>query len=161
MRSRKTGSKTKKKGEKRDMGAKKGSQNGTKNLTSNFAKMTPERKKEVARMGAYASHEARKQKTSFKKMIQMISDIPAAGIAIKGKNLEQLQALGIATDEITLGMLVQYMQFLKAIKNMDTRAAEYLRDTIGEKPSVNQGVQAEYEDLTGLADLLKVEEDSK
>lgn len=125
------------------------------NLTSNFAKMTPERKSEISRKGAYASHEARKQKTTFKKMIQMISDVPAVGLAIKEKDAEKLKALGIEPDEITFGFLVQYMQFIKAIKNMDTRSAEYLRDTIGEKPSVNQGVQAEYEDLTGLADLLK------
>lgn len=129
--------------------------------TINLANMTPERKKEISRKGAYASHEARKQKTSFKKMIQMISDVPAVGLAIKEKDVEKLKALGIETDDITFGFLVQYMQFIKAIKNMDTRSAEYLRDTIGEKPSVNQGVQAEYEDLTGLADLLRVDAEEK
>lgn len=132
-----------------------------KNLTSNFKNMTPERKSEVARMGAYASHEARKRKTSFKKMIQMISDTPAVGIAIKEKNAKELMKLGLEMDDITFGFLVQYMQFIKAIKNQDTRSAEYLRDTIGEKPSVNQGIQSEYEDLTGLADLLKIESKGK
>lgn len=138
-----------------------GNPNGSpQNLTSNFAKMTPERKSEISRKGAYASHEVRKQKTSFKKMIQMISDVSAVGL-IKEKDAEKLKALGIEADEITFGFLVQYKQFIKAIKNMDTRSAEYLRDTIGEKPSVNQGVQAEYEDLTGLADLLRMDDGEK
>ena len=131
-----------------------------------FNKLTEEQQREFARKGGKASAEARKKKKTFREIVQMIGDLPVKD----EKLLKDLKKLGIDIDEedITYSFLVNFSQFYKAIKSRDTKSAEYLRDTIGEKPSVNQNVSVnvEIEDLTPIADMLGVvingnSEDSK
>lgn len=66
--------------------------------------------------------------------------------------------------DMTLDEAVVLQQYAKAIINQDTRAAEFLRDSVGEKPSQQLDInttdesgisQMSYEELIELRDLLK------
>lgn len=105
------------------------------------------------RKGGLASAEARRKKKTFREIISAIGNLEVTD----PKLLKQLELVGINVEEqeITYSFLVNFAQFQKAIKEKDTRAAEYLRDTLGEKPTVKQQVDADFEDLTPLGDLLK------
>lgn len=70
----------------------------------------------------------------------------------------------INNDEITLGEMVMLQQYAEAIENRSTKAAEFIRDTMGEKPSTQLDVndvsesgisQMSLEDLIALKELLE------
>ena len=94
--------------------------------------LTSEELRERARAGGIASGKARREKKQMRETLDILLSMPmkdgaAADVdsirsfaAIKGKNISVQEAILIA-------------QVQKAMKG-DTRAAEYVRDTIGEKP---------------------------
>ena len=119
----------------------------------NITTLSMERQREIRSMGGKASQAKRKQKKSFKELISIISEMP-----ILSDDLQEVaKEMGVnpKNEEVTMGLLVNLAQFQKAIKEKDTRSAEYIRDTLGEKPSVKQTIDTDYEDLTGLGELLK------
>lgn len=126
------------------------------NLIS-LATRTTEEKREIGKKGGKASGEARRKKKSFRELISMISDLPVTD----SKLSKQLEEMGIKKEDITYGLLVNFAQFQKAIKEKDTRSAEYIRDTLGEKPATNQIINHEIEDLKPLASLLTITEEEK
>lgn len=86
--------------------------------------------KEITRMGGIASAEVKKKKKLFKDIAEVLLSKQAP------KEIEELirQKFPDLTDEELTGkMAVLFSQFAKAVKG-DTRAAEFLRDTAGEKP---------------------------
>lgn len=115
-------------------------------------KRTKSEQIDIARKGGIASGEARRKKKAFRDVVKMIGDMP-----IKDeKVLNKLKKMGVDVDEneITYSFLVNFSQFQKAINEKDTRAAEYLRDTLGEKPSTNQNITMDIEDLSVLGELI-------
>lgn len=122
---------------------------GTKNLKP-FQSV--EEAKEKGRKGGIASGEARRRKRTFKEILEII-----ASSQIKDAKTKKLaESLGLDPEDITYGLMVNLAQVNKAIKEKDTRAAEYVRDTIGEKPSNQVEVTKDYEDLSPLAEMLKI-----
>jgi len=114
------------------------------NLIQN-SERTPKERKEQARKAGIASGIARREKKLFRETLESLltmpmksgKDVPIDEIknfaGIKGKNISVQEAILIA-------------QIQKAMRG-DTRAAEYVRDTIGENPAVK--VEAEMDmDLT-------------
>lgn len=121
---------------------------------ANEENLKPVRSKSEARSrgkkGGIASGKARREKKLFKETLEALLEMPMkAGkdvsvddiknfAAIKGKNISVQEAILIA-------------QVQKAMKG-DTRAAEYLRDTVGQKPSdkveVNGQVENPFSGLT-------------
>lgn len=95
--------------------------------------LTSEELRDRARKGGIASGKARREKKAFKETLETLlsmsmengEEISVEDITsfkgIKGKNISVQEAILIA-------------QVQKAMKG-DTRAAEYLRDTIGQKPT--------------------------
>lgn len=95
--------------------------------------LTSEELRDRARKGGIASGKARREKKAFKETVEILlsmsmengEEISVEDITsfkgIKGKNISVQEAILIA-------------QVQKAMKG-DTRAAEYLRDTIGQKPT--------------------------
>lgn len=70
--------------------------------------------------------------------------------------------------DMTLDEAVVLQQYAKAIINQDTRAAEFLRDSVGEKPSQQLDINStdesglskmSYEELIEFRDLLKSKKD--
>lgn len=122
---------------------------GTKNLRP---VQTKEEAKAKGRNGGIKSGEARRKKRTFKQILEIIASSP-----IKDAKTKKLaESLGLDPDDITYGLMINLAQANKAIKEKDTRAAEYVRDTIGEKPSNQVEVTKDYEDLSPLADMLKI-----
>lgn len=104
------------------------------------SKRTKNEQREIARQGGIASGKARREKKLMRETLDMLLSMPIKNgkladvddirsfAAIKGKNISVQEAIVIA-------------QIQKAMKG-DTRAAEYVRDTIGQKPvdSVNMNM---------------------
>lgn len=93
---------------------------------------TKAEQKAIARKGGIASGKARREKKLLRETLDMLLSMPIKNgkladvdeirsfAAIKGKNISVQEAIMIA-------------QIQKAMKG-DTKAAEYVRDTIGQKP---------------------------
>lgn len=91
--------------------------------------------------GGIASGKARREKKLFRETLETIMALPMKNgeamdvatvqnyAAIKGQNISVQEAILIA-------------QIQKAMKG-DTRAAEYVRDTIGQKPTDNMNMSVE------------------
>ena len=96
---------------------------------------TKEEQKAIARKGGIASGKARREKKLMRETLDIILSMPMKNgknadvesirsfAALKGKNISVQEAILIA-------------QVQKAMKG-DTKAAEYVRDTIGQKPVEN------------------------
>lgn len=80
-----------------------------------------------------------------------LNDIKEENFNGKGHGfLEMMDETGMTFDEV-----VVLQQYAKAIINQDTKAAEFLRDSVGDKPSTN--VNMNVEEKTGL-DTMSIEE---
>jgi hypothetical protein len=102
---------------------------------------TKEEQREIARQGGIASGKARREKKQFRETLEMLLSMntdEGEGISvdditsfrgIKGKNISVQEAILIA-------------QIQKAMKG-DTRAAEYVRDSIGQKPTEKHDMKME------------------
>ena len=101
------------------------------NLIPN-SERTPKERKAMARKAGIASGKARREKKAMRETLDILLSMPMKDgeyadvgsiqsfAAIKGKNISVQEAILIA-------------QVQKAMKG-DTKAAEYVRDTMGEKP---------------------------
>ena len=111
--------------------------------------LTSEELRDRARKGGIASGKARRAKKAFKETLETLlsmsmengKEVSVDDIAsfkgIKGQNISVQEAILIA-------------QVQKAMKG-DTRAAEYLRDTVGQKPSDKVEVSGQVENpFSGL-----------
>ena len=99
------------------------------------SKRTKDEQKAIARKGGIASGKARREKKLMRDTLDIILAMPMKNgknadvesirsfAALKGKNISVQDAILIA-------------QVQKAMKG-DTKAAEYVRDTIGQKPGEN------------------------
>lgn len=86
------------------------------------------------RQGGIASGKARREKKLLKETLEAIMSLPMQ----KGKNtsVEDIQNFAaIKGKNISVQEAIMIAQVQKAMKG-DTRAAEYVRDTIGQHPSV-------------------------
>ena len=88
---------------------------------------------EIARKGGVASGEARRRKKAMRDTAKMMMDmtIPDSLTQLKAK----LKAMGVDEEDITYQAAVMVGVINQAIKG-NTRAASFLRDTMGENPSL-------------------------
>lgn len=101
----------------------------------------PEEARKRGRNGGLASGKARREKKMMRETLEMLLSMPLYNKkmvdvdsirsfgALKGKNVSVQEAMMMA-------------QVMKAIKG-DTKAAEYVRDTIGQKPVENVAMSGE------------------
>lgn len=106
--------------------------------TNEFQNMTPEQRREYGRLGGIKSGETKRRKKALKETLDVLLTMPmrtgkAADVeaiknfaAIKGKNISVQEA-----------MLIAMLQ--RALKG-DVKAAEFIRDTAGQKPDNNTNV---------------------
>ena len=120
----------------------------------NFTELTEEEQRRLARKGGKASVKARRERKQMRETLEILLNMPLKGgkeadvesirnfAAIKGKNISVQDAL-----------LLSMIQ--RALKG-NVRAAEYVRDTIGENPI--QQVEADVRNIVpviGGDDLLE------
>jgi hypothetical protein len=100
---------------------------------------TKEEAKKRGKAGGIASGKARREKKAFRETLEAI-----LGMAMKGGNdvsVDDIQSFAeIEGRNISVQEAILVAQIQKALTG-DTRAAEYVRDTIGENPSTK--VEAE------------------
>ena len=110
-------------------------------------KRSKEAQRKIQSMGGQASKEAARRKKSLKELTQMLLENPVFSDEAK-KNIKMLFP-NVDTEDLTNGMAMTANILLSAITSKDlkekVKAAEYLRDTAGQKPetTVNGSVSVE------------------
>jgi hypothetical protein len=106
-----------------------------------FLNMTPEQRRENGRKGGIASGESKRKKKAMKETLDVLLSMPMKNgrsidieavknfAAIKGKNINVQEA-----------MIISMLQ--RAMKG-DVKAAEWIRDTAGQKPTDNMNMAME------------------
>lgn len=111
-----------------------------------FRFRTGEQQVETARKGGIASGEARRRKKTMKETAKMLLDmeIPDAAKELKAK----LKVMGISEEDFTYQSAVMVGILNQAMKG-NTKAAAFLRDTVGENPMLME------EEGSSLADAIE------
>ncbi len=89
---------------------------------------TPEEQREIARKGGIASGKARRKKRTMREAAQLILNLPAT--EEQSRILEQY---GIPKKDHT-ALTIMMAKAVQMASDGDLRAAEFVRDTIGESP---------------------------
>ena len=106
---------------------------------------------ETARKGGIASGKARREKKKMREAVELIMSMPIK----RGKevSVEDIQNLEAANGKnISVQEAIIIAQVNKALMG-DTKAAEYLRDTVGEHPSLKVEADVILPVFTGEDDL--------
>ena len=111
-----------------------------------FRFRTGEQQVETARRGGIASGEARRRKKTMKETAKKLLDmeIPDAAKELKAK----LKVMGISEEDFTYQSAVMVGILNQAMKG-NTKAAAFLRDTVGENPMLME------EEGSSLADAIE------
>lgn len=112
---------------------KKMSPNSLKNLeATKFNNLSPERRREIARMGAEATNKKINNRKTFRELVQRIGSMQAT----KAEQKKILETFPDADpDEITKNLMLVASMFNQGIYRGNVKAASFLRDTAGEKPA--------------------------
>lgn len=102
--------------------------------------------KEKGRKGGIASGEARRLKRTFKDRLKWLMELPMGeGEITEDTDIKNIQLIPSANLSAIDQIIVA--QFQKAAKG-DTKAAEFIRDTIGEKPKEKMEIKSDIKDET-------------
>ncbi len=107
---------------------------------------TGEKQVEIARKGGIASGEARRRKKTMRETAKMLLDmeIPNAAKELRKK----LKLMGVSEDDFTYQSALMVGILNQAMKG-NTKAASFLRDTVGENPLLME------EEGSSLADYIE------
>ena len=98
-----------------------------------LSERTKSEQREIARQGGINSGKARRQKRTMKDTMSILLDM-----AVKKGDIPDIEKIQSVAELNNLNMDVNtaicIKQALKAVKDGDTRAAEFCRDTSGNKP---------------------------
>ena len=101
-----------------------------KNLLKPARDLTTSQRRENARKAGKASAEKKRQRRDMRETFAAILDMP-----LKEGTVEEVQAFSQAAGKnVTVGEAIAYVMANKAVKG-DVRAAEFVRDTAGQKPT--------------------------
>lgn len=99
---------------------------------------TPEERRRNARKAGKASAEARRRKRDMRETFRDLLDMP-----LKEGDLDEVTALaGANRKNVTVGEAIALVMAFKAVKG-DVKAAEFVRDTSGQKPGTQVQVTTE------------------
>ena len=102
---------------------------------------TKAEQREIARKGGIASGKARKEKKALKETLETLLAMPMKNG--KSIDVEEIQSIAaVKGKNITMQEAIMVAMLNKAAKG-DVRAAEYVRDTIGQKPSDKMKLEAD------------------
>ena len=98
----------------------------------NFHEMTREELAECGRIGAAKSTETRRRKRQMKDALETLMNMPLK--TATAADIEQIRSMQeLKGANITVGEAIALAQVQKALKG-DTTAAQFVRDTSGQKP---------------------------
>ena len=99
---------------------------------------TKAEQREIARKGGIASGKARREKRALKDTLEELLAMPMKDG--KSADLEQIKSIaGVKGKNITMQEAIMLAMLDKAVKG-DLKAAEYVRDTIGQKPDSRMNI---------------------
>lgn len=111
------------------------------NLTQAGKSLSTEEAQKMGRKGGIASAKARKEKKALKDTLEELLAMPIKDG--KSQDIDKIKSIaGIKGKNITMQEAIMVAMLNKAAKG-DVRAAEYVRDTIGQKPSDKMKLEAE------------------
>ena len=119
-------------------------QEGYKNLVvDGFSRMTPEKRKEARRKGYLAQQKVLGEKKTAKECLERLLPMLANEEILQAADVdaELIKRLKATNKEVTLYELIQYVAIGRAIDG-NIKAAEYVRDTFGDKPRDNIDITA-------------------
>lgn len=96
-----------------------------------FNNLTPERRREIARMGAAATNAKIKRRKTFREIIEALGTEEATETE-KAKFLQMFP--NADPDSITKDMMIIASLYNQSIGRGNVKAAAMIRDTVGEKP---------------------------
>lgn len=106
-----------------------------------FERMTPEERREYGRQGGIKSGETKRRKKAMKETLEVLLSMPMKNGKISDieeiKNFAGLRGKNISVQEALVISMIQ-----KAMKG-DVKAAEFLRDTSGQKPTDTMTLEVE------------------
>lgn len=115
------------------------------------SKRTKAEQREIARAGGIASGKARREKKALRETLEELLAMPIK--TGKKDDLEKIKCIAnMKGKNITMQETIMLAMLNKAAKG-DVRAAEYIRDTIGQKPGLDIAFD-DFED-DGLMDALR------
>lgn len=101
----------------------------------------PEEARKRGRNGGLASGKARREKKMMRETLEMLLSMPLYNK--KMVDVESIRSFGaLKGKNVSVQEAMMMAQVMKAIKG-DTKAAEYVRDTIGQKPVENVAMSGE------------------
>lgn len=110
---------------------------------------TEEEARELGRRGGIKSGEVRRLKRDMKNAAKMILEMPITAKSVK----DGMRQLGFSEEDLTNQMAVLVSIWKRAMEG-DVKAAEFLRDTSGQKPAekviladINEDVVSEVESI--------------
>lgn len=108
------------------------------NLTQAGKKLTTEEAQKMGRKGGIASAKARREKKALKDTLEELLAMPIKDG--KSQDIDKIKSIaGIKGKNITMQEAIMVAMLNKAAKG-DVRAAEYVRDTIGQKPDSRMNI---------------------
>lgn len=115
------------------------------------SKRTKAEQREIARAGGIASGKARREKKALRETLEELLAMPIK--TGKKDDLEKIKCIAnVKGKNITMQETIMLAMLNKAAKG-DVRAAEYIRDTIGQKPGLDIAFD-DFED-DGFMDALR------
>ena len=107
-----------------------------------FNKMTPERRREIAQMGAAATNAKIKKRKTFREIIEALG--PEGATENEKEKFRQMFP-NVDPEDITKDMMIIASLYNQAIGRGNVKAAAMLRDTAGEKPdtTINGSITTE------------------
>lgn len=105
------------------------------------SKRTKEEQKEIARKGGIASGKVRREKKMLRDTLEELLKMPMKDGKLA--DIDEIKSIaGVKGKNITMQEAIMLSMLGKAV-NGDVKAAEYVRDTIGQKPSDKMKLEAE------------------
>ena len=94
-----------------------------------FNTLKKDRVKEIAAMGGRASGEAKRKKKAMSELLQILLSLPS-----KSRKAQKImREMGLTTEDMTTQMELLLAMYKKALQG-DVQAANFVRDTSGQKP---------------------------
>ena len=106
-----------------------------------LSERTKDEQKKIASKGGIASGEARRAKRDMKQSLEILLNLAIKkGVVVDPSNAETLT--DVKSKNLTVQEAILVAQIQKALKG-DLRAAEFLRDTAGQKPVDKKDIKQE------------------
>ena len=116
-----------------------------------LAKTDPERARRIRSAGGKAAAEARRQRKTMRETLAVLLDLATEkGKLVSASEVQHMGELAGKPVDVQTAMLVALVN--RVILAGDVRAAEFIRDTVGEKPAEQVQLDATTRALDGWSD---------